>query len=320
MMVFFSSAERTLASASECSVRPRPGSVAQILVSKFAVLSAPYRLLGMTTSFVRSSRRALALAALSASVIAFPQVALAQSDEFSATASADQVAALDSVVIGDPYDARDPFESINRGVFAFNNGLDRFALRPLAKTYDVIVPNPAKQGVNNFFGNLYDVTSAFNSMLQWHWNGAFRNTGRVLINSTLGIGGIFDVATPLGVERRRTDFGQTLATWGLPEGPYLMLPLFGPSTIRSGAGTLVDTFAFSVTPYVEDETIRYALWATEFVHLRSMLLETDQLLSGDRYIFVRDAYLQSRDAFVNDGKIVDDFSEFEDDWDSESEF
>lgn len=267
-----------------------------------------------TSSTRRVSRLAVFLTVL-LSIFAYPQLATAQDG-----GAASQTAAVDSVVIGDPYDARDPFESINRGVFAFNNGLDRFALRPLAKTYDVLVPNPAKQGVNNFFGNLYDVTSAFNSMLQWHWSGAFRNTGRVLINSTLGIGGIFDVATPLGVERRRTDFGQTLATWGLPEGPYLMLPLFGPSTIRSGAGTLVDTFAFSVTPYVEDETIRYALWATEFVHLRSMLLETDQLLSGDRYIFVRDAYLQSRNAFVNDGEVVDDFAEFEDDWDSESEF
>ena len=141
--------------------------------------------------------------------------------------------------------------------------------------------------------------------------------GRVLVNTTVGLGGLFDVATPMGIRPYRTDFGQTLALWGVPEGPYLMLPLFGPRTVRSGTGTLVDTFALSVPPYVDENSVRNTIWGVELVHGRARLLESDQLISGDRYIFVRDAYLQQRKVFVNDGEVVDEFSDFEDNWDEE---
>ncbi len=211
----------------------------------------------------------------------------------------------------------DPLEPINRPVFAFNNTLDKVVLRPLAVGYDFVMPAPAQRGVSNFFANLYDVTSALNAVLQFRWEGAAQSGGRFVINSTLGLVGVFDVATPMGIRPYRTDFGQTLAIWGMPEGPYLMLPLFGPRTVRSGTGTLVDTFALSIPPQLDDNSVRNVLWGLDLVHGRARLLESDQLVSGDRYIFVRDAYLQQRAAFVNDGEIIDDFSDFEDDWEDE---
>jgi len=208
----------------------------------------------------------------------------------------------------------DPLEPLNRPIFAFNDALDRWMLKPVAKGYDFIMPNIAQRGVGNVLANLYDATSALNSVLQWRWNGAAQSGGRFLLNSTIGLVGIFDVATPLGIESYRTDFGQTLALWGLPEGPYLMLPLFGPRTVRSGTGTLVDTFTLSIPPQLNDRALRNTIWGVELIHGRARLLEADTLISGDRYIFVRDAYLQQREVFVNDGEVVDEFSDFEDDW------
>lgn len=211
----------------------------------------------------------------------------------------------------------DPFEPINRPIFVFNDAMDRWALRPIAKGYDAVMPQAAQRGVSNMFANLYDVTSALNAVLQWRWGGFARSSGRVLVNSTLGLAGIFDVATPLGIESYRTDFGQTLAIWGVPEGPYLMLPLFGPRTFRSGTGTLVDTFTLSVPPYLDDRAVRNAIWGVELVHGRARLLESDTLITGDRYIFIRDAYLQQRAVFVNDGEVVDEFSDFDEGWEEE---
>jgi phospholipid-binding lipoprotein MlaA len=208
----------------------------------------------------------------------------------------------------------DPLEPFNRGMFVVNDALDKVAIRPLAKGYDLIMPAVAQRGVGNFFANLYDVTSVFNSILQWRWPEAAHSSGRVVVNSTLGLAGIFDVATPMGLDRYRTDFGHTLALWGVPEGPYLMLPLFGPRTFRTGTATLVDTLVLSVPPYVNDHVIRNSIWGLELVHTRATLLESDTLISGDRYIFVRDAYLQQRSVIINDGEVVDSFSEFEDDW------
>ncbi len=213
--------------------------------------------------------------------------------------------------------ADDPLEFVNRPIFVLNDTFDRFALKPIAKGYDYVMPAPAQRGVGNFFANLYDMTSALNAVLQWRWEGAAQSGGRFLVNSTIGVAGFFDVASPMGIRSYRTDFGQTLALWGAPEGPYLMLPLFGPRTVRSGAGTLVDTFALSLPNYVHDRSIRNTVWAVELVHGRARLLGSDELISGDRYIFVRDAYLQQRATFVNDGEISDDFSDFEDEWEEE---
>jgi phospholipid-binding lipoprotein MlaA len=205
----------------------------------------------------------------------------------------------------------DPFEAINRPLFEFNNKLDRYFLRPVAVGYDKIMPRVAKRGVGNFFANLYDLNSAINGMLQARFLGAAQGGGRFLVNSTVGIVGLFDVATPMGIRPYRTDFGHTLAIWGVKPGPYVMVPLFGPRTFRSGTGTIFDLYT-SVPAFVDNVRIRNTLLGIELIDGRARLLSADELLSGDAYIFVRDAYLQSRETFVNDGVIQDDFSDFAD--------
>ncbi len=173
--------------------------------------------------------------------------------------------------------------------------------------------------MGNVFANLYDANAAINSLLQGRFMGAAESGGRFLVNSTVGIVGLFDVATPLGIRPNRTDFGQTLAIWGFESGPYLMVPFFGPRTVRSGAGTIFDTYT-SVPAYIDNVPLRNTLWGMELIHGRSLLLSSDELISGDRYIFVRDAYLQFREAFVNDGQVQDSFSDFEEDADDWEEF
>ena len=211
----------------------------------------------------------------------------------------------------------DPLEPLNRPVFAVNDAFDRVALKPIARGYDFVMPAMAQRSVSNFFANLYDVTSALNAVLQWRWEGAVQSSGRVLVNSTFGLVGLFDVASDLGISTYRTDFGQTLAIWGVPEGPYLMLPLFGPRTVRSGIGTLVDTFTLSVPPQLDNRSLRNSIWSLELVHGRARLLDTDTLMTGDRYLFVRDAYLQQRSILVNDGEVIDGFSDFEESWEDD---
>lgn len=208
----------------------------------------------------------------------------------------------------------DPLEVINRPLFELNNQLDRFLLRPVAVGYDRIMPRVAKRGIGNLFANMYDLNSAVNGLLQARFVGAAQGGGRFLINSTLGVAGLFDVATPLGIRPYRTDFGHTLAIWGVKPGPYIMVPFFGPRTFRSGTGTIFDTYT-SVPTYLDSVRLRNSLWGLELIDARSRLLEADELLSGDAYIFVRDAYLQSRETFVNDGEIQDTFSDFADEED-----
>jgi phospholipid-binding lipoprotein MlaA len=203
----------------------------------------------------------------------------------------------------------DPFESFNRGMFAVNDVLDRFMIRPLAKGYDWVTPDPIQRGVGNLFANMYDFNSAINGVLQWRWEGVAQSSGRFLVNSTVGLLGVFDVATRMGMRPYRTDFGHTLAIWGVDAGPYLMVPFFGPRTMRSGAGTIFDTYT-SIPTYIDNVRLRNSLWGLELVDGRARLLNTEDLMSGDRYIFIRDAYLQQRETFVNDGVVQDDFSDF----------
>ena len=208
----------------------------------------------------------------------------------------------------------DPLESVNRPLFALNNTLDKYLIKPLAQGYQFVTPDIVERGVGNFFANMYDFSAALNSVLQWRWKGAAQGGGRFLINSTLGIAGVLDVATPMGLRPYRTDFGHTLAIWGFESGPYLMVPFFGPRTVRSGIGTIVDTYT-SVPTYIDNVRLRNSLWGLELVDGRARLLQAEELISGDRYIFVRDAYLQQREYFVNDGKVQDTFSsDIEEDW------
>ncbi|MFK8048068.1 MAG: VacJ family lipoprotein [Halioglobus sp.] len=211
----------------------------------------------------------------------------------------------------------DPFESINRPVFAFNDGFDKYFFRPLALGYDFVMPDFAQAGVGNFFSNLLDANAAVNSILQGELGGAAKGTGRFLVNSTIGILGLVDVATPMGIDPYKTDFGHTLAVWGAPSGPYIMVPLMGPRTVRSGAGSVVDSFA-SLTQTVDHVPTLNSMRGVDLVDSRAGLLRIDDLVTGDRYIFLRDAYLQQRAELTGDGSVDDSFSDFEDsDWDEE---
>ncbi|MEM9384894.1 MAG: VacJ family lipoprotein [Pseudomonadota bacterium] len=204
---------------------------------------------------------------------------------------------------GEP--SQDPLEGINRKVLAFNDGADRALLKPLARGYQFITPNPLETGVSNFFLNLRTPWTAVNQLLQGKPKLALADTGRFLLNSTAGIGGLFDVATDSGLEAHREDFGQTLAVWGVPSGNYAVVPFAGPSTLRDGLAGIVDTLLYPVR-FIEDDTVRWSLLATDVVQTRAKFLSAEALLRGDRYLFVRDAYLQRREYLINDGEIEED--------------
>lgn len=206
----------------------------------------------------------------------------------------------------------DRLENLNRKVFYVNERLDHYALRPAAVTYRKLMPNPLEKGVDNFFSNLDEVTNVFNDLLQGKFGQAAHDSGRFLLNTTLGLGGIFDVAQRAGLEKSDgEDFGQTLAVWGVGEGPYLMLPLLGPSTLRDAPSKFVDTIT-SPFSYVDDVRTRNTARGVDLLAKRASLLEVDDIISGDKYLFVRDVYLQRSRYLVNDGAIEDDFGDFDD--------
>jgi phospholipid-binding lipoprotein MlaA len=213
--------------------------------------------------------------------------------------------------------AEDPFEPLNRRIFEFNEGADAILLKPVAEVYDSIIPAPMRQGFENIYDNLSDVNGALNATLQGRPQRAVNNSGRVLLNTTIGIFGLFDVASHMGIERYETDFGHTMARWGVPEGPYVMVPFLGPRTMRSGFGDGIDSFISAQDALFEDE-VTWGARGWSSLEFRAQLLEAEELITGDRYVFIRDAYLQSREALVNDGVVVDSFSDFEDDdWDED---
>ena len=210
----------------------------------------------------------------------------------------------------------DPWESFNRSIYSFNNTADAYLVKPVAQGYAYIMPEVGRTGVNNFFNNLLDVNGALNGLLQGRVDQGLENVGRVIINSTIGIFGLFDVATKLGVPQYQTDFGHTLSIWGVPQGPFVMLPFLGPRTMRSGVGTAFDAYA-SPMGQMGNSDPAWGLRVFNIVDFRAGLLGADELLSGDQYIFLRDAYLQQRRLQISDGKLVDDFSEFDDGWEED---
>jgi len=199
---------------------------------------------------------------------------------------------------------KDPYEPFNRKVFAFNDTLDTYALKPVATAYTKVVPSPIRTGVHNFFGNFSDAWSAVNQLLQGKPADAGSMTLRVLTNTTIGIGGLFDPATSLGLERKSEDLGQTLGVWGLEPGPYLVLPLFGSSDIRDAIALPADTYvspALLVAPKYWKEV---AVDAVGVIDTRAGLLGASQMLDElafDRYTFMRDAYITRRRSLVYDG-------------------
>ena len=200
-------------------------------------------------------------------------------------------------------DPRDPWEPYNRSMTRFNDAVDNAVLKPVATAYKEALPRPVRTGVSNFFGNLSDVWSFVNNVLQAKPEGALHSFWRVVINSTMGLGGVLDPASEMRLERHREDFGQTLGRWGMPSGPYFVLPLLGPSTVRDSAALPVDMYG-NPLGQVNDAPVRGSLAALNVVQTRAVLLPTTEFLESaalDRYTFQRDAYLQKRRNEVYDG-------------------
>lgn len=204
-------------------------------------------------------------------------------------------------------DPRDRFERANRAVYRFNDALDRHIAHPLATGYVKVVPRPVRTGVSNFFHNLTYPTVIVNDLLQVKLKSFASDTTRLVVNSTIGIGGLFDPATQIGLPTGDEDFGQTLGKWGLPAGPYMVLPIFGPSSVRDTVGFVGDQFT-DPKSYVNNIYLSLGLNGMSLLDRRAELLATDDVLSRayDPYVFMRNAYLQRRDYQVKDGSPSDD--------------
>jgi len=210
-------------------------------------------------------------------------------------------------------EVNDPFENINRKTFEFNENLDEKILKPTAKFYSKFPPR-IKNGITNFFNNLEEVDTCVNQLLQGKPKKSANDLTRFLINSTVGLGGFIDVASKMGLERHEEDFGQTLAVWGVGEGPYIMLPGLGPSTLRDTFSKPVSSF-LSVTFHMTETDVNIALKSIDAIETRERLLDVESLLSGDKYAFVKDAYIQSIKYEVKDGiDVKDDFVDDMDDF------
>lgn len=202
-----------------------------------------------------------------------------------------------------PGDSRDPLEPYNRAVYRFNSDFDKAFLQPLARAYQAATPEMVDRGVTNVFANIADVTSAVNNVLQVKMSRAGSDVGRVVINSTVGVLGIFDVATNVGLPSYKEDFGQTLGYWGVEPGAYFILPLLGPSSIRDTIGLVGDSLVDPLHQVREDE-IYWAAIGLRTLDQRADVLDASDILdeaSLDPYSFLRDAYLQRRQALVHDG-------------------
>ena len=199
---------------------------------------------------------------------------------------------------------RDPWESFNRSIYAFNDGIDRAVARPVAEAYQAVTPDFVETGISKFFSNLDDIIVVVNDLLQFKFKQAAQDLTRFVFNTTFGLLGFIDVASEMELPKHREDFGQTLATWGVGEGAYLVLPILGPSTVRDATGTLVDGAFLDVVLTVEDDEARWSLIALRAIDNRAGLLEATRIMekSGiDPYVFMRDAYLQIRDNDIHDG-------------------
>jgi len=202
---------------------------------------------------------------------------------------------------------QDPWESWNRGVYKVNDKLDRAVAKPIARTYVRAVPKPVRTGVSNFMANLHTSTVMVNDALQGKFGAAANDLARLLVNTTVGVGGLLDPATQMGLDKNDEDFGQTLGRWGVPPGPFLEVPILGPSDTRDGPGRVVDIFT-GPTHYIKNNWVAYGISGLSFVNVRTDLLSLDETLQKvyDPYAFIRDAYLQRRAYLVSDGKVTDE--------------
>jgi phospholipid-binding lipoprotein MlaA len=206
-----------------------------------------------------------------------------------------------------PRSPRDPWEKMNRTTYKFNDALDRGFIKPVAKGYQRFLPQWSRTGINNFITNLeYPVVMA-NDLLQGQFKGFFNDTGRLLMNTTLGFLGFFDPATTAGLDKNNRDLGQTFGKWGFKTGPYLVLPVLGPSDVRDGLGRLGDLW-LNPRHYLNSNWASWGLWALEGIDLRANLLYLDPTIQNayDPYAFIRNAYLQNRDFMVNGGQSTEE--------------
>jgi len=280
----------------------------------------------VTRHFKESSNKWLASAVLACSLV-FTTPASAditdifKSDLFSSEVLSAAVTTAAETMFTDWFDSEenltdspeDPFEKYNRMMFRFNSKLDSHALKPLAETYVEYTPAIVRAGVSNFFSNIGDVGVAANSALQGKVEQALSDSSRVAINSVVGLGGVIDVATALDIEKNNEDFGQTLAVWGVPEGPYIVLPLLGPKTLRGAVGTAVDTYIQletlgSVTEVAGVESAVQEMLAINLIDQRTRMLGKESLLEQaalDPYLYLRESYLAHRRCQVNDCDKID---------------
>ncbi|GAA5316065.1 MAG: VacJ family lipoprotein [Candidatus Pelagadaptatus aseana] len=230
------------------------------------------------------------------------------------------VLAMPAALHAKDFSERDPWEGYNRAIYSFNDVMDRYMMRPVATGYDTITPDFIQDRISNIFFNLLEVRNVFNDILQAKPGQAANDTGRFLINSTIGLVGMFDVAEKMGLPKSDgEDFGQTLVVWGVPQGPYVMLPFLGPRTVTSAASFPVDGLIHPLT-YVTHVPTRNTQWSVELIDSRASYLKAEIMSKGDAYLFLRDAYLQRRDYLISDGAIEDDFGVDDEEFGFEDEF
>jgi len=215
----------------------------------------------------------------------------------------------------------DKFIKFNRAIYKANVAFDKHFFKPIAKAYKKITPEPIDTSISNFFLNLGDISNATNNLLQLKVGDALKDTERFIFNSTFGLAGLLDIATEMGLEKHHEDFGQTLAVWGVDSGPYVMLPFFGPSTVRDASAKFSLDFLLDPSIYHDE---RYALFALNSIDKRADLMNEEEALkdlSDDQYIALRDAWLQRRDYLIKDGKVdekektdlIDELEDLDDD-------
>jgi phospholipid-binding lipoprotein MlaA len=206
--------------------------------------------------------------------------------------------------VSGPPNPKDPWESYNRGMYAVNDSVDKAVLKPVAQAYEQVTPAFMQEGVSNFFNNLDDIGTGLNNLLQGKVVEGASDLGRFAVNTVIGIAGLWDVATPMGLEKHSEDFGQTLGWWGMPSGPYFIIPFLGPSTLRDAPARYVDP-NFAYNRALDPVSLRNSLFVLDIVQMRAGLLKAEKIVDEaalDRYTFTRDAWLQRRRSQIYDGR------------------
>jgi phospholipid-binding lipoprotein MlaA len=211
-----------------------------------------------------------------------------------------------ATVPGSKADPRDPFERVNRSIYNFNSAADHAIFRPASRAWKATVPRPVRHGLSNFVSNLSYTGTVINDLLQGKFTQGGHDFTRLLINTVFGFG-FFDPASAAGLERHDEDFGQTLGKWGVPAGPYVMLPIFGPSSVRDAPARIADDYT-SARHYISEPYVNWGLWGIEKLETRASLLDLDAALNRtfDPYAFIRNAWIQRREYLVHDGAQAED--------------